>query len=143
DVPEGERIVVPPDEDRRQSTRGEQAHAKRVDEWKQEKSSKQDEKRICARFDPPPALAPVPLLDPREVRTTARGHGRSDELRHLVASTDLTGYLDWPGVAQVVRLRRTWREHGTTKQALLDAITSLSPKTGPPARLLALRWEHW
>jgi len=94
-------------------------------------------------FNPPATLAPLPLLDQREVRATERGHGREDEVRHLVASTDLTGYLDWPGVAQVVRLSRTWREHGTTKQALHDAITSLSPQTGPPERLLALKRGHW
>ena len=46
-----------------------------------------------------------------------RGHGRTDEVRHLVASTDLTGYLDWPGLAQVVRVERTWRERGQPRPA--------------------------
>src|SRR5437016_188398 len=33
------------------------------------------DERMCARSDPPPALAPLPLLDPRahEVRTTSGG----------------------------------------------------------------------
>lgn len=94
-------------------------------------------------FDPPVASKPLPLLDRREARTVDRGHGRRDDVRHLVASTDLTEYLDWPGLAQVFRLERTWREHGTPKQALHYGITSLAPQTGPPARLLALKRGHW
>jgi hypothetical protein len=64
-------------------------------------------------------------------------------VRHLVASVDLTGYLDWPGVAQVCRLERTWREHGEVKRALHYGITSLRPEVGPPERLLALKRGHW
>ncbi len=77
-------------------------------------------------FDPPPdGPPPLPLLDRREARTVETGHGRQADTRHLVASTDLTGYLDWPGLAQVFRLERTWREHGQT------------------TRLLALKRGHW
>ena len=94
-------------------------------------------------FDPPPSLAALPLLDQREARTLDRGHGRRDDMRHLVASTDLNGYVDWPGLAQVFRLRRTWREHGQPKQALHYGITSLSPEAGSPERLLALTRAHW
>jgi predicted transposase YbfD/YdcC len=94
-------------------------------------------------FDPPPSLASLPLLDQREARTRDRGHGRQDDVRQLVASTDLNGYVEWPGLAQVFRLRRTWREHGQTKQALHYGITSLRPEAGPPERLLALKRGHW
>jgi predicted transposase YbfD/YdcC len=94
-------------------------------------------------FDPPADMGALPLVDRREVRTCDHGHGRQDEVRHLVASTDLTNYLDWPGVAQVFRLERTWREHGATKQALHYGITSLQPAVGPPERLLALKRGHW
>jgi predicted transposase YbfD/YdcC len=94
-------------------------------------------------FDPPPSLAALPLLDQREARSVDRGHGRRDDVRHLIASTDLNGYGEWPGLAQVFRLTRTWCEHGTTKQALHYGITSLSPQTGPPERLLALKRGHW
>jgi predicted transposase YbfD/YdcC len=94
-------------------------------------------------FDPPPSLAALPLLDQREGRTHDRGHGRQDEVRHLVASTDLNAYLTWPGLAQVFRLRRTWREHDQTKEALHYGITSLRPEVGPPERLLALKRAHW
>jgi predicted transposase YbfD/YdcC len=98
---------------------------------------------IALLFDPPSALGRAALLDRREVSTRDRGHGRQQEVRHLVASTDLTAYLDWPGVEQVFRLERTWSEHGVSKQALLYGITSLSPQAGPPERLLALKRGHW
>lgn len=94
-------------------------------------------------FDPPAGLAPLPLLDRREAQTVDRGHGRQDEVRQLVASTDLTDYLDWPGLAQVFRLERTWREHGLTKRALHYGIASLTPAVGPPERLLRLKRGHW
>lgn len=94
-------------------------------------------------FDPPTGSNPLPLLDRRDARTVDRGHGRRDDVRHLVASTDLTDYLDWPGVAQVFRLQRTWHEHGAAKQALHYGITSLTPQLGPPDRLLALKRGHW
>jgi hypothetical protein len=69
-------------------------------------------------FDPPPSLAALPLLDQREAQTPDRGHGRQDEGRPLVAATDLNAYAAWPGLAQVFRLRRTWREHGASTQAV-------------------------
>ena len=90
---------------------------------------------LALLFDPPAALGPPALLDRREASTRDRGHGRQEEVRHLIASTDLAAYLDWPGLAQVFRLERTWREHGATKYG----ITSLSPEAGPPERLLALK----
>lgn len=77
------------------------------------------------------------------MRTTDRGHGRRQEVRHLVASTDLSAYLDWPGSAQVFRLERTWHERGTGKRVLHYGITSRSPQAGPPDRLLALKRAHW
>ena len=94
-------------------------------------------------FDPPADLDPFPLLDRREASTLDRGHGRADDRRCLVASTDLTAYLDWPGVRQVFRVERTWREHGRDHRALHYGITSLPPDQADAARLLALRRGHW
>lgn len=94
-------------------------------------------------FDPPADLAPPSLLDQREARTVEYGHGRRADTRCLVASTDLSAYLDWPGLAQVFRLQRTWQEHGASKQAVRYGITSLTPAVGPPERLLALKRTHW
>ena len=52
---------------------------------------------IALLFDPPATLGPADLADRREASTHNRGHGRLHEVRHLIASTDLTEYLDWPG----------------------------------------------
>jgi predicted transposase YbfD/YdcC len=98
---------------------------------------------LALLFDPPTACASLPLLDRREAQTRDRGHGRQEEVRQLVASTDLSAYLDWPGLAQVFRLERTWRARGTGKRVVHYGLTSLSPQTGPPARLLALKRGHW
>jgi len=98
---------------------------------------------LALLFDPPATIPPAPLADRREALTLERGHGRTHERRHLIASTDLDGYLDWPGVAQVFRLERTWRERGQDKRAVHYGITSLPPDVGPPERLLALRRGHW
>ena len=98
---------------------------------------------IALLFDPPAALGSAALVDQREAATHDRGHGRQHEVRHLIASTDLTDYVDWPGLGQVFRLKRTWYEHGVAKDALHYGITSLAPAAGPPERLLALKRDHW
>jgi predicted transposase YbfD/YdcC len=85
----------------------------------------------------------VPLVDRREVRTVDKGHGRSREVRHLIASTDLEGYVDWPGLAQAFRIERTWQEHGQEKRQVRYGITSLPPAVGSPRRLLTLKRQHW
>ena len=92
-------------------------------------------------FDPP--LPTLPLRDRREARTVDSGHGRSREIRHLVASTDLDGYTDWPALAQAFRLERTWEAHGKQHRVVHYGITSLPPETANAARLLALRRGHW
>ncbi len=90
-----------------------------------------------------PSSPALPLLDRRVAHTLETGHGRSRERRELIASTDLTDYLDWPGARQVFRLERTWREREQTKRALHYGITSLAPDRADAARLLALRRGHW
>jgi predicted transposase YbfD/YdcC len=94
-------------------------------------------------FDPPTTVLPATLTDRRMARTLENGHGRARERRELVASTDLDGYVDWPGLQQVFRLERTWREHGQVKRALHYGITSLAPTQADAAQLLALRRGHW
>lgn len=94
-------------------------------------------------FDPPPVLAGFPRDDWRTARTVETGHGRGVERRELIASTDLTDWSDWPGLAQVFRVERTWHEHGRTKRALHYGITSLDPVRGTPDLLLRLKRGHW
>lgn len=92
-------------------------------------------------FDPPDKG--LPLDDRREVLTIDHGHGRHYDTRHLIASTDLVGYSDWPALAQVFRLERTWEEGGITKGEVQYGITSLPPSVADPARLLVLKRGHW
>lgn len=92
-------------------------------------------------FDPPNAT--LPLIDRREARTMDQGHGRYDETRHLLASTDLNEYLDWPGLAQVFRLEHTWHDKAGPHRTLRYGITSLPPEIATADHLLALRRGHW
>jgi predicted transposase YbfD/YdcC len=92
-------------------------------------------------FEPP--ASSLPLCDRRVAHTIETGHGRTMERRDLIASTDLTDYLDWPGARQVFRLERTWRERDQAKRALHYGITSLAPAQADAAQLLALRRGHW
>lgn len=87
--------------------------------------------------------APLSLLDARTARTVERGHGRTNDTRVLTATTDLLGYSDWPGLAQVFRLERGWYEDGIKQHATHYGVTSLPPEVAGPARLLALKREHW
>lgn len=98
---------------------------------------------LALLFDPPATVPAAPLTDRREAATLERGHGRTRDRRCLVASTDLNHYLDWPGLAQVFRLERTWRERGEDHRAIHYGITSLPPADADAARLLALKRGHW
>lgn len=91
-------------------------------------------------FDPP---EPCPLDDRREARSVDHGHGRHNDTRHLIASTDLVGYSDWPYLAQVFRLERTWQERGLPKREVRYGISSLPPEVADADRLLELKRGHW
>jgi predicted transposase YbfD/YdcC len=78
----------------------------------------------------------------RETTVVNKGHGRL-EVRHAVASTELTGYTAWPGLAQVVAVTRRWQRKGVWQQATQYLVTSLPPEVAPVARLLELKRGHW
>ena len=90
-----------------------------------------------------PSVPSVTLTDRRETTTLDHGHGRTDDTRHLIASSDLVGYLDWPGHAQVFRLERTWTEKGKAHHVVRYGITSLPPSVADAAHLLAIKRAHW
>ena len=92
-------------------------------------------------FDPPHVT--LPLRDRREARTVDQGHGRYDDTRHLVTSTDLTDYLDWPGLAQIFRLEHSWWEKDGAHRTIRYGITSLPPEVASADQLLVLRRGHW
>lgn len=84
-----------------------------------------------------------PLLHRQECRTFNKGHGRTAEVRHLIATADPLALPDWPGVAQIFRIERTWREKGREHRQVRYGITSLPREIGTPQRLLHLRRRHW
>lgn len=86
---------------------------------------------------------PLDLVDRRVAVTLDQGHGRTAERRTLRATTDLVGYLEWPGHAQVFQLTRVWTEHGTRHEQVCYGVTSLPPEIGTAERLLALKRGHW
>ncbi len=97
---------------------------------------------FASRADAALAAATLPLWDMREATTVDKGHGRR-EVRHLVASTVLNDYLNWPGLAQVFVVERTWWERGERKTAVRYGITSLPAAIADADRLLALVRGHW
>jgi predicted transposase YbfD/YdcC len=97
---------------------------------------------FASRADVTLRAASLPPWDMRQATTVNQGHGRV-EVRHLVASTALNAYLDWPGVAQVMLIERVWWEHGERHEAVRHGITSLPPAAADAERLLTLVRGHW
>jgi predicted transposase YbfD/YdcC len=97
---------------------------------------------FASRADLALRAASLPAWDMREAGSAEWGHGRHEQ-RRLVASTALNDYLDWPGVAQVLLIERTWWERGGHHAAMRYGITSLPPDLADAARLLVLVRGHW
>jgi predicted transposase YbfD/YdcC len=97
---------------------------------------------FASRADATLRAASLSAWDMRAATTVDKGHGRR-EVRHLVASTALNDYLDWPGLAQVLVVERTWWERGKRQEAVRYGITSLPPTVAKADRLLALVRGHW
>lgn len=83
---------------------------------------------------PPPDLATAHTID--------KGHGRIEQ-RWLTATSEIASYLDWPGVAQVCRIRRTRERAGKQSHETVYAITSLPREQASCADLLELGRQHW
>lgn len=73
---------------------------------------------------------------------TDGGHGRV-EVRRLEATERLRGYLDWPGLKRVCRIRRSRRVGGVEQNETRYAITSLNRAKADAAALLDLSRGHW
>ncbi len=67
------------------------------------------------------SLPPGPHQDRRTVQQSAKGHGRL-ETRTLTASTDLKGFVDWPGLAIDGKTVRGSRDGETAASHLLSAF---------------------
>lgn len=75
---------------------------------------------------------------------TEKGHGRL-ERRAVRTSGDLAGYSHFPGLEQVVQVKKRVVElkTGAVSQQTQYGISSLSPLQAGPARLLGLMRGHW
>lgn len=78
------------------------------------------------------------------VETVDKGHGRL-ERRSIQVSTALNGYVRFPYVGQVFKIRRTVLElkTGRTRTELVYGLTSLSPEKASPELLLQYNRGHW
>jgi predicted transposase YbfD/YdcC len=84
--------------------------------------------------DPPPG-------ETFAVAETHDRHGDRTESRWLWASSALTGYLDWPGIQQVMKVKRVWQTDGR-RQQVRYAITSQDTIVPAPTLLAQVR-GHW
>jgi predicted transposase YbfD/YdcC len=91
--------------------------------------------------DTTPNLLADTISTGREVRLHA---GRLEE-RELEASTALCGYSEWPGIQQVLRIKRTVtnKRTGRTSCEVAYGVTSLTPQRATPEQLLRAWREHW
>ena len=91
----------------------------------------------------PSGTSPVPT-DFRAATTVDKGHGRL-ERRTITVSQMLTGYSDWPHLAQVFQVERRIVDLpiGEITTEVRYGITSLPPAQADPARLLRLVRLHW
>lgn len=76
---------------------------------------------------------------------TTNLHGDRIEGRHLVSSTALVGYTEWPGLQQVMKLERwTWdKQHHLLSDEVVYGVTSLTREEASAGQLLTLWREHW
>lgn len=97
-------------------------------------------------FQPPQKAAgwPLPPLPSTTARTTGKEHGRLEQ-RSLTLIADRDGFLDWPGVRQVLRLERRVFHVRTGRQSseVVYAITSCAPETVSADQLLAWIRQYW
>lgn len=84
----------------------------------------------------------APPVDFTFARSVEKGHGRI-EVRELTASSMLQEYVDWPYLAQVVRVERTRITKLKTEQEVSYAISSLPASVADAPRLLTLCRAHW
>src|SRR5918998_5631741 len=90
---------------------------------------------------PPP---PLPAHHLETVTTINKGHGRL-QTRTLERTCALNGYLDWPGVGQVLRrtCQRILLKTGEVSEEVRYGIASLSWQEASAAQIEALWRGHW
>jgi predicted transposase YbfD/YdcC len=101
---------------------------------------------IASLFAPatPTVLGGHEPTDFQTAQTLTKGHGRRDT-RRITVSSELTGYLGWPGAQQVFQIERERRElkSGKTTHEIVHGLASLGQTTASPHRLLTLIRSYW
>lgn len=89
--------------------------------------------------------------NPEQIKETMRAarqfdtHGNRIEERSLRTTAALEGYLEFPGIEQVLEIRRFVKNKktGAEREEIEYAVTSLSEQRANPQELLKLWREHW
>jgi predicted transposase YbfD/YdcC len=101
---------------------------------------------IVAAFQPVPCVPGFHpgFRDHPTAETLDKGHGRIEK-RTITVSSELKGFLDWPGMGQVFQLERhfVYPKKGSIQEETTYGITSLSAQRASPARLLELVRAYW
>ena len=97
---------------------------------------------IALVFTEPPPPLPAHHLD--QVTTTTKGHGRL-ETRTLERTCALNGYLEWPGVGQVLKrtCQRIQVKTGEVSAAVTYGVASLGWQEARAAQVEGLWRGHW
>jgi hypothetical protein len=90
----------------------------------------------------PPRERRQATAERQEAESLDKAHGRL-ERRTLTSTVMVSGYLDWPKVAQVFRLVRERTIHGQTSSETVYGITSLRRERSDAQGLLDLVRNHW
>lgn len=78
-----------------------------------------------------------------ELTLTEKGHGRL-ERRQIWTSDELMGYIDFPGLKQVLKIKkRVERKTKEPVETVHYALTSLSASKAGPQKLAGLVRAHW
>jgi len=87
------------------------------------------------------ACKALPWRDVPAVSTTDRGHGR--RVRRTIKAVQAPDWIDFPGAAQIIQLRRTRIIKGHRTIEVVYAICSLDIIAAPPATVATWIRGHW
>lgn len=82
--------------------------------------------------------------DLARAETLEKGHGRVEE-RRLTVTSQMKGYLDWPGVEQVFKIERRVEAltTGKRREEVSYGVTSLTREEASARRLMEIVRGHW
>jgi predicted transposase YbfD/YdcC len=86
-------------------------------------------------------LKALPWTQVPQTSTVSTGHGR--RVRRTVKAVTAPTWLDFPGAAQVVQVRRTRTINGRKTIEVVYAICSLDTIAAPPATIATWLQGHW